>query len=640
MHWRISKVIKLLCILLCFDLNVAQWIPAGTAQSFTFTSPNITQTFPIVWYTYPQKSKLFICTENNATCVPFTNTVLETYTANKTSNSTSYISTFTIKTVTPLQHDSRWLCQAEFQDEHIESKLYNLRVYAVPQTPTCDKVSLLNESNINIKCMTDKVFPGSICVFYIITNQTSPSELKYGQLSYAHQQDNATGYYKTRCTYTISANFIGPGTHTFNVIMYPDITSNILEEMKRISDYSTPITIGYPKAALGTDCYLKDYIKENETSTCTCYDNNTSFLPTQVTWSTGDSNNGTLHFIVRRPSNTEPSFQCVVSNNLNFTNVIIYQPRVAYPPDMSLTLKNVELDLCLDKKLDIIGSCFVSESYPASAISIYINNVLLDANHFSNTLDHTFNSSYQSSGVVNVTCLAYNVAFSVSKTQYLTIKGPPERPNIFQLVRQGTDSSSEKTQLSIIMCQSAGGVPYSKQLSLTCGTMEAYATNSDTVILQVNVMRTPTDVNCTCVVLHESKCLQNKTTEFLRLYHMDDSSPVEINSAAIAVGVTLGLGLLLSISVNIFIIRRYKRFKRGDSSTKRSNTKKTQEYIDIGATPYVNTELHSYETANVKPIYSNEATSPPPSQRVDKLNITHHADKEDHPYDEVTELKK
>ncbi|CAL1535871.1 unnamed protein product [Lymnaea stagnalis] len=502
---------------------------------------------------------LFICSPFLQTkCDPFKNSIVDLYSANITSNSSSFISVLTIKYVTPLQHHTRWYCFADTQLGVTSSAQYDLNVFAAAEIPTCNAVTLINEINIQISCSTQKVFPGSVCIFYIYINSSSEHELDQGSISYTHQQNVTTGYYTTNCNYTVSVAILGPGSHMFRAEMYPNITSNITERIKTTSQYTSPITIGYPKAVLGTNCYLKDFIKENETSICTCYDNNTSFLPTQVTWSTGNSKDGTLNFTARRPTHTEMRFQCVVSNILNFTNVIIYQPIIAYPPDIFLTLNNAELDLCLDENHDIYGSCSVSDSYPSTSVSIYINNVLLDANHVSKSMDHRFNTSYTSSGVVNVTCLAYNVAFSVSKTKYLTIKGPPERPNIFELIKKETISSSQKSHLAIIMCQSRGGVPSSKLLSLACDTMETDATNGDTVTLEVNMTRASTDLNCTCVVWHESKCLQNITTESLRLYLFDDYSPVDINSAAVAVGVTLGFVLLVSISVNIFIMRRFK----------------------------------------------------------------------------------
>ncbi|CAL1535867.1 unnamed protein product [Lymnaea stagnalis] len=114
-------------------------------------------------------------------------------------------------------------------------------------------------------------------------------------------------------------------------------------------------------------------------------------------------------------------------------------------------------------------------------------------------------------------------------------------------------------------------------------------------------------------------------------------SPVETNSTAIAVGVPIGLGLTaFIICVTIVIIRRNERIKKEETSKTRSNTINSQEYNNIGATPYINTEFHAYETANITPWCINEVTPASTSQRVDEPNVSiQNAENEVHLYDDV-----
>ncbi|CAL1541119.1 unnamed protein product [Lymnaea stagnalis] len=513
--------LRLLSFAIIFDITLGQWTMAGRSHSFTFVTPKIDSGHQMLWVlqTGIRNESLFLCNSFfQSSCDPYSDMLLELYSANITSNSTSYTSIFTIKNVTPFLHNTTWFCVENFPYLGQKSGRFELHVFATPETPTCDYVTLLNEIYLQINCQTHKTFPDTICIFYVRSNNASAYELRQGSITYAHELNSTSGYYKANCTYIVSASILGLGSHMFRVVMYPNITSNITEEMKTTSQYTNSIQINFPKAVLGPDCHVGNYIKENETKTCTCFDNSTGFLPTRVTWCSVESNNGTLTFTAKRPSKGEMNFQCMVSNTIYYTNKIIYKPKVAYPPLINLTLLNSELDICLDSNSDIVGNCFVSDGYPESTVSIYINNILLNSSHVYDTMNNTFTSAYKMPGVVNVTCLAYNTEYSLSTTRNVTIKGPPEAPNVFVLLRQDTASSAEITQQAVIMCRSRGGFPTSKQLSLKCGTVEAQATNSDTVALEVNITRTPSDVNCTCVVLHESKCLRNTTTKFLTLY--------------------------------------------------------------------------------------------------------------------------
>ncbi|CAL1541114.1 unnamed protein product [Lymnaea stagnalis] len=619
-------------------LSMAQW--AGQNSSYTFVLLTVSENVEtIVWGRFRNSlsSTYSFCT---VYAQPRCDDGLNGFKTNITLESGTIKSMFTIQNVTLELHNTTWGNYVTFTDKVAEETRYDLKVYAPPENPVCDNAILINGTIIQINCVTEKVFPAAICKFYLKTNQSATVLLNSGSINYKSDALNSTGYNRTECSYTESVRVLGPGSHVFHVVMYPNIPSNITEDMKRSSQLTVPINIVYPKAVLAPNCNFIDYIKENETRTCTCYDDNPSFLPTQVRWNVDGTSNRTLIFTARRPSsNVFQMFQCTIINSLNWTDTITYQAPVAYPPTLNVSLLNPNLDICDAKEVNILGNCFLTPSFPQPSVQVYINNVLLVGNPQTNSNLYTFNSTVTSSGIVNVTCCANNQAFTVHINTSLFIKGPPEVPTIFKLVKDEV-FSSESTRQAIIMCQSRGGYPYSKKVSLTCGSVEAQATNSENVILYVNMTRTPTDVNCTCVVWHESKCVHNKTTETLTLYFLGDSGLDQVNKAAIGVGVSMAIVIVVLIIIMIFIIRRIKR-TNGNQQTQ-LKTNKRQDYNNIRATtPYVNTEMHAYETANTRnPSYSNEELPGTSQHRDKKFEISFKkAEKEDHPYDEVTELK-
>ncbi|CAL1546531.1 unnamed protein product, partial [Lymnaea stagnalis] len=105
-------------------------------------------------------------------CDPNDDAIPVLYSANMTSNSSSFISLFTIKSVSLSLHNTRWFCNAEFNANtgFLESSRFDLHVFSLPELPVCDEIKLLNKSNIQVYCWTNKVFPGSVCLFNVKTN--------------------------------------------------------------------------------------------------------------------------------------------------------------------------------------------------------------------------------------------------------------------------------------------------------------------------------------------------------------------------------------------------------------------------------------------------------------------------------------
>ncbi|CAL1531798.1 unnamed protein product, partial [Lymnaea stagnalis] len=300
---------------------MAEWSSVEKPHSFIcdYATESISS---IVWK--KNEASYFSCfAYNMPTCVPADENSSLYYEANLTSNAASYTSVFTIKSVQLVHHNTIWICQPDLTTA--SAKQYNLYVFAPAKTPRCDSVTLLNDTNIEIHCYTDIVFPLAVCGFYVNTNATREVKLTNGSISYISQPSLTKGYNRTDCTYTISAYVLGSGTHLFSVEMYPNITSNITDEIKSRGQYNDPTMIGYPQAHLEDDCFV--YIKEKENRTCTCTDVSKSILRSKITWSAEHEimNIETNRTLIRSISLFEgQSFTCTIRNTMNLTNRINY----------------------------------------------------------------------------------------------------------------------------------------------------------------------------------------------------------------------------------------------------------------------------------------------------------------------------
>ncbi|CAL1547291.1 unnamed protein product [Lymnaea stagnalis] len=424
-------------------------------------------------------------------CDAVDDTTLDLYSANITSNSSSIISVFTIKNVSLSLHNTGWFYTAEFNANisFHETSGFFLHVFTPAESPTCDEVKLLNESNIQITCWTKKVFPGSVCLFNVNSNLSSEYELKQGHISYTHQQNLTTLYYKTTCTLVVSAAILGPGSHMFHVVMYPNITSDITEDMQRRSQYTSSIYLGYPKVLLGTDCEVHGYIMENKQSNCTCSDLSNSFLPTQIYWLANKSiilEKEKLFFTATR----KDSFQCIISNHLNWTDQVDFKPNISYPPDtLTVNITKQVFDLCNDTNIYISGTCFVSESNPEPSMIVNINNLSMDITSSKREREYVFNKTMTNPGIYNFSCQANNKDYSknISIITNVTIKGPSGIPKIFK--NENEENKSQPTNLlkiikgDTITCQSKGGYPILKNISLRCGPEETLATSKYNILI-------------------------------------------------------------------------------------------------------------------------------------------------------------
>ncbi|CAL1534068.1 unnamed protein product, partial [Lymnaea stagnalis] len=384
-------------------------------------------------------------------------------------------------------------------------------------------------------------------------------ELKQGHIIYTQEQDLTTLYYKTTCTLVVSAAILGPGSHMFRVVMFPNITSIITEEMKRASNYTSPINLVYPRAHLGADCEVKGYIEENKQSNCTCSDLSNSFFPTQINWLTHDSTilkQGTLVFTAKR----KESFQCIISNHLNWTDKVDFTPNISYPPDtLTVNINERVFDLCNDTNIVISGTCFVSESNPEPSIVINIINSLMDITTSKHEREYVFNKSVTNAGIYNISCLANSKEFlkNLSSITTVTIKGPSGIPNIFKA--ENEENKSESTNLlkiskgDTITCESKGGYPILKNISLTCGPEKTLATNQDQVSMALNISNV-TSGKCECIVWQESKCLKNTSYVPFQFVVSEIQPGTAEDFEKIYLGVGVAAGCLFVFIVLIFLI--------------------------------------------------------------------------------------
>ncbi|CAL1547292.1 unnamed protein product [Lymnaea stagnalis] len=610
---------RLIALLAIVDVSWCQWSMEGKTQTFKFAINNYGYVTNINWIFQNgnRNTTLFLCSSANVMrCDAVDDTTLDLYSANITSNSSSIISVFTIKNVSLSLHNTGWFYTAEFNTNisFHETSGFNLYVFTPAESPTCDEVKLLNESNIQITCWTKKVFPASVCLFNVNFNVSSEYELKQGHISYTQEQNLTTLYYKTTCTLVVSAAILGPGTHMFRVVMYPNITSGITEDMQRRSQYTSSIYLGYPKTLLGTNCEVEGYIMENEQSNCTCLDISNSILPTQIIWFTNRliilEKGTSLVFTAKR----KESFKCTISNRLNWTDTVDFQPNILYPPDIvSVNITKQVFDLCNDTDIVISGTCFVSESNPEPSIAVNIDNSVMDITSSKYEREYVFNIIMKNAGIYNISCLANSKEYSkiVSRKTIVTIKGPSGIPNIFinknEEIKFQPNNLMTITQGDTITCQSKGGYPILKNISLTCGTVETSATrkvDQDQVSMTLNMINV-TSGNCECIVWQESNCLQNTTTvqfEFITSLN-DDSTTVQLSEGAIS-GIVIAVILVLAtIALIIFLVGR-ARGKCYNKPQRRTENER-HNYNHVVAAQYVNTEMHAYERINIQANYLN-----------------------------------
>ncbi|CAL1541116.1 unnamed protein product, partial [Lymnaea stagnalis] len=132
---------------------LAEWFSVGTPTYLTCT---VAQTrFSSISWQDQQLRPLFNCDiSSTANCVASDNLTLDLYDANITSNSSTLTSVFTIKSVTPSHNNTSWRCQANYNPGSPIVTTYNIIVFAPAETPKCLNVSLLNETVVEITCIT------------------------------------------------------------------------------------------------------------------------------------------------------------------------------------------------------------------------------------------------------------------------------------------------------------------------------------------------------------------------------------------------------------------------------------------------------------------------------------------------------
>ncbi|CAL1531797.1 unnamed protein product [Lymnaea stagnalis] len=236
-------------ILICFyfDLCKAEWTSVDKPYSFSCDyAKNVLDS--ITWQSQDLISKYKCSIYTMPQCDPADDNVSLYYEAKMTSNGSVYTSVFTIKSVPLLPYNTTWFCRVDLSDQTSFKIQYSLNGFAPPKTPTCDTVTVVDDINIQIHCFTEIVFPTAICDFYAITNETREEYLSTGLISYYNQPSIINGYKRTDCTYTVSACILGNGRHLFSVVMYPNITSYITDEMKRVGHYKDQMIIDFPDA--------------------------------------------------------------------------------------------------------------------------------------------------------------------------------------------------------------------------------------------------------------------------------------------------------------------------------------------------------------------------------------------------------
>ncbi|CAL1546530.1 unnamed protein product [Lymnaea stagnalis] len=620
---------KILATLAIADISLSQRSMDGKTQTFKFEEKNYGNGFDIYWIFQNgnRNITLFLCSSaNDMRCDASDDSTFDLYSANMMSNSSSIISVFTIKHVSLSLHNTRWFYIAESYEIpslYVTSR-FDLQVFHPAESSTCDEVKLLNESNIQIYCWTNKVFPGSLCLLTVKTNVSLEYEFKQGHVSYTQEQNLTTLYYQTTCTLVVSAAILGPGSHKFRVVMYPNITSDITEEMKSTSEYTRSIYLGYPRVFLGTDCEVQGYIPENKQSSCTCMDISNSFLPTHIYWLTNSSiilEKGTLIFTAKR----RESFQCIISNHLNWTDKVDFRPNISYPPDsLTLNITKQFFDLCNNTNIILSGTCFVSDSNPEPLVTVNINNFSMDITPLKPERQYIFYKTMTSAGIYNISCLGNSKEYSknVSSITTVTITGPSGIPNIFKPEKE--ENKSQPTKLlkikkgDTITCESKGGYPKLKNISLTCGPEETSITNKDQVSMALTIPNI-TSGKCECIVWQESNCLQNTSSvqfQFIPILN-NDSTKFQLSDGAFSGIVIAGIVVVATIALIIFLVRRSK----GKCLNKpgKKNQSERNNYNQVMAAQYANTEMHTYESLNIQASYINILNAS--SKSGDKQNV-------------------
>ncbi|CAL1541117.1 unnamed protein product, partial [Lymnaea stagnalis] len=294
---------------------------------------------------------------------------------------------------------------------------------------------------------------------------------------------------------------LGPGTHQFQVVMYPNITINIIEDMKRRSPDSAPIILNVPEAALGPDCRVNDYIKENERINCTCYDKKTSFIPTHVTWSSDKALNGsvgTMEFVANRLINSQNKFTCTVSNRMNWTMMTFYQPKIAYGPDsVKMIVYNQDNYKCDNNIIHVLGTCIVADSETGAGVYIIFNNSTTQLKPGTERNEYMFNVPISTIGVFNITCYANNSRFgdiSAVTSKLITIKESSRGPQIWGITNNMKISPSANQLfiyegLSTVFCEAEEGFHFYKNLNLMCGNVYRNSTDGGVVFLVLNITK-------------------------------------------------------------------------------------------------------------------------------------------------------
>ncbi|CAL1547771.1 unnamed protein product, partial [Lymnaea stagnalis] len=552
-------------------LSFADWASEGDPHLFLCVG-NVKREIPILWKlrrSNGAETKLMFCTSES--CDPETDGI--PYEANITRNGEIFRSFLLIKNVTLDLHKSQWICFIDTNSNSGSSSTYTnatyiLFVFALPEEVTCYYPILVGKDDIEVQCSTGKISPEAVCEFFSKTNISDPVYVNNQTVAYANWPSITNGYNRTECNLTLSGNILGPGTHKFYVVMYPNDTRNFtVINTRRSSNYTDPIKISYPNALLHDDCKATDFIKENNIGNCTCYNNNTSFLPIHVTWNGSESVDGTLTFKALRPQNGYTmKFQCSVTS-LNWTHQIIYEPKVAYPPqNFSITLHQSNIDKCDANNANISGNCLVSDMYPMSKVYVSINNSVINLTATGKGSVYSFSNVMNETGIFNITCHYNNTVYLGYESENVVIQGPPEIPKITSNSNRDIKTPSTTTLRVLkgdtIMCQSRGGYPSSKNLSLNCGNETYFETTEQNVNLTLNVTH---NVICTCIVWHESRCYQNTTTVHLIISDLDSLS-LEVTApdddfASIYIGIGVALGIVLVFLVLILSILRIRQFK-------------------------------------------------------------------------------
>ncbi|CAL1548004.1 unnamed protein product [Lymnaea stagnalis] len=247
-----SKTISLsMLIRICFGMYRDEWNSVERPHSFTFVYTKAKDGLvSLTWKNYVPRTQFQCSIYNMPKCDAADENTSSVYEANMTSNSSAYISVFTIKSVQLFQDNTIWMSLADLSNNSNILTQYHLNVFAQAKTPTCDTVTLFDDINIQIHCLTESVYPAAICEFYINTNTTGLVKLTNGSILYKNQPSSTNGYIRTECTYTVSACILGHGSHFFSVVMYPNITSDLTDKIKTVGQYESQLILDLPDAPI------------------------------------------------------------------------------------------------------------------------------------------------------------------------------------------------------------------------------------------------------------------------------------------------------------------------------------------------------------------------------------------------------